>query len=80
MLTKSILEWSIFTNNVSEIKIMLVVFSLILILFITHHINNERLIDLLYGDQLMSTRIARLFIFIHMILIGYLTYRLYELT
>lgn len=80
MLTKSILEWSIFTNNVSEIKIMLVVFSLILILFITYHITNERLIDLLYGDQLMSTRIARLFIFIHMILIGYLTYRLYKLT
>lgn len=80
MLTKSILEWSIFTNNVSEIKIMLVVFSLILILFITYHINNERLIDLLYGNQLMSTRIARLFIFIHIILIGYLTYRLYELT
>ena len=80
MLTKSILEWSIFTNNVSEIKIMLVVFSLILILFITYHITNERLIDLLYGDQLMSTRIARLFIFIHMILIGYLTYRLNKLT
>lgn len=80
MLTKSILEWSIFTNNVSEIKIMLVVFNLILILFVTYHINNEHLIDLLYGDQLMSTRIARLFIFIHMILIGYLTYRLYELT
>lgn len=57
MLTKSILEWSIFTNNVSEIKIMLVVFSLILILFITYHINNERLIDLLYGDQLMRRSI-----------------------
>lgn len=80
MLTKSILEWSIFTNNVSEIKIMLVVFNLILILFITYHITNKRLIDLLYGDQLMSTRIARLFIFIHIILIGYLTYRLYKLT
>lgn len=80
MLTKSILEWSIFTNNVSEIKIMLVVFSLILILFIVYHLNTETIVDLLYGDQLMSTRLARLFIFIHIVLIGYLTYRLYKLT
>lgn len=80
MLTKSILEWSIFTNNVSEIKIILVAFNLILILFIAYRINNETIVDLLYGEELVSTRLARLFIFIHIILIGYLTYRLYELT
>ena len=80
MLTKSILEWSIFTNNVSEIKIMLVVFSLILILFIAYRINTETIVDLLYGEELVSTHLARLFIFMHIVLIGYLTYRLYELT
>lgn len=80
MLTKSILEWSIFTNNVSEIKIMLVAFNLILILFIAYRINNETIVDLLYEEELVNTRLARLFIFIHIILIGYLTYKLYELT
>lgn len=80
MAIRPIFEWSIFTNNVSEIKIMLAIFVLMLVLFITYHINNEHLIDLLYRDQLISTRIARLFIFIHIILIDYLTYRLYKLT
>lgn len=80
MPTRPIFEWSIFTDNVSEIKIMLAVFVLTFILFITYYINNKRIIDLLYGDQLTSTHIARFIISAHVIFIIYFACRLYELT